>query len=314
MAALRALVERAAPADVPILILGENGTGKELVARAVHDLSPRRGAAVRQDELRGGPRGAGGERAVRPREGRLLGRRGPAARAASSRRTAARCSWTRSATCPLPCRPSCCASCRTGRSRAWAARARSRWTCGCISATNQDLDGLLAERPLPRGPLLPHQHRSPCARRPCATHRRTSRPWPPTSPPPPARRNHWKPRALAPEALALLRQQPWKGNVRELRNVVERVLILSDADPDRRRRRARRPALRGTRRAGARRARRRRRAAGATSSTPTSGRSSASGCGRRAATSPTPRAASASSAATSTRSAGSSGIDIREEG
>jgi DNA-binding NtrC family response regulator len=42
MAALRAVVERAAPADVPILILGENGTGKELVARAVHDLSPRR--------------------------------------------------------------------------------------------------------------------------------------------------------------------------------------------------------------------------------------------------------------------------------
>src|SRR6187455_1262782 len=42
MASLRALVERAAPTDVPILILGENGTGKELVARAVHDLSPRR--------------------------------------------------------------------------------------------------------------------------------------------------------------------------------------------------------------------------------------------------------------------------------
>ena len=41
--ALRALVERAAPSDVPILILGENGTGKELVARAVHDLSPRSG-------------------------------------------------------------------------------------------------------------------------------------------------------------------------------------------------------------------------------------------------------------------------------
>jgi DNA-binding NtrC family response regulator len=45
------------------------------------------------------------------------------------------------------------------------------------------------------------------------------------------RRNHWKPRRFSDEALDLLRQQPWKGNVRELRNVVERVLILSEADP-----------------------------------------------------------------------------------
>src|SRR6185503_10078399 len=45
------------------------------------------------------------------------------------------------------------------------------------------------------------------------------------------RRNHWKPRRLSPDAVELLRQQPWKGNVRELRNVVERLLILSDADP-----------------------------------------------------------------------------------
>ncbi len=59
----------------------------------------------------------------------------------------------------------------------------------------------------------------------------TSPPSPPTSPPAAARRNHWKPRTLSPDAVALLRQQPWKGNVRELRNVVERVLILSDADP-----------------------------------------------------------------------------------
>jgi len=46
-----------------------------------------------------------------------------------------------------------------------------------------------------------------------------------------ARRHHWRPRRLSPEALTLLQEQPWKGNVRELRNVVERVLILSDSDP-----------------------------------------------------------------------------------
>ena len=35
------IVERVAPADVPVLIMGESGTGKELVARALHRGSPR---------------------------------------------------------------------------------------------------------------------------------------------------------------------------------------------------------------------------------------------------------------------------------
>ena len=44
MAQIRRMIERVGPADVSVLIGGETGTGKEVVARALHECSPRRAA------------------------------------------------------------------------------------------------------------------------------------------------------------------------------------------------------------------------------------------------------------------------------
>ncbi len=43
-----------------------------------------------------------------------------------------------------------------------------------------------------------------------------------------AEQNNWKPRGFAPDAVEQLVRYGWPGNVRELRNVVERLLLLTD--------------------------------------------------------------------------------------
>jgi len=45
-----------------------------------------------------------------------------------------------------------------------------------------------------------------------------------------ARQNGWKEIAFSPEAMQSLQKQPWPGNIRELRNVVERLLLFVEGD------------------------------------------------------------------------------------
>jgi two-component system nitrogen regulation response regulator NtrX len=45
-----------------------------------------------------------------------------------------------------------------------------------------------------------------------------------------AEQNNWKPKMFAPRAIEALEQYAWPGNVRELRNVIERTLLLATGD------------------------------------------------------------------------------------
>jgi two-component system nitrogen regulation response regulator NtrX len=45
-----------------------------------------------------------------------------------------------------------------------------------------------------------------------------------------AEENNFRPRKFSPEALAAMTAYEWKGNVRELKNIVERLLIMTDRD------------------------------------------------------------------------------------
>ena len=58
-------IETVAPTDSTVLIYGETGTGKELIARAIHDLSSRSKATLRQAELRGHSHRTARKRTVR---------------------------------------------------------------------------------------------------------------------------------------------------------------------------------------------------------------------------------------------------------
>ena len=64
-------VKRLARHQSTILILGESGTGKELIARALHSLGPRRDGPFVAVNCATLVRAAAGERALRPRAGRL---------------------------------------------------------------------------------------------------------------------------------------------------------------------------------------------------------------------------------------------------
>jgi DNA-binding NtrC family response regulator len=61
-----------------------------------------------------------------------------------------------------------------------------------------------------------------------------------------AAQNGWKPAAFGDDAIAALKEYAWPGNIRELRNVVERLLLLAEGTVDAETVRLALPALRGS--------------------------------------------------------------------
>lgn len=223
---VRQLIDKVAPCEARVLITGENGTGKELVARWLHAKSSRAAAPfvevncaaipseLIESELFGHEKGAFTS-AIKQRKGKFeqadggtlfmdeIGDMSPAAQAKVLRALQER-------------RIS-----RVGSDKDIEVDVR------VVAATNKDL-----REEIRRGNFredLYHRIGVIVVRVPALREHAADIP---------LLTDHFirlisaeyglAPKPIDPEAVAALQAMPWSGNVRELRNVVERLLILSD--------------------------------------------------------------------------------------
>ncbi|HTR56095.1 MAG TPA: sigma 54-interacting transcriptional regulator [Kofleriaceae bacterium] len=225
MQKLKALIKVVAPTRTTVLVLGESGTGKELVARAIHDASPRRDrrfvaincaaipAALLESELFGHVRGSFTD-AVRDKPGLFEEADGGTL------------FLDEVGELPLPLQAKLLRALQESEIRRVGDATPIKVDVRLVAATLRDLaEDVAAGRfredlyyrlnvlPVQIPPLrdrvedIPHLARY-FAERHAARHQRSA--------------------ALSEVAIEALARQKWPGNVRELENVIERALVLSE--------------------------------------------------------------------------------------
>ena len=226
MQAVIARLERVAASETRVCVLGETGTGKELIARTVHEKSPRRGgpfvtlncAAVPgeliESELFGHEKGSFTGAASR-HQGKFEQAHGgtlfldeigdmPPMMQAKLLRVLEQGEVE-----------------RIGGDRAIPVSVR------VVVATHRNLEELVKKGTF-REDLYHRVYVFPIVLPPLRERREDVRLLVDHFSAQIAAQNGWRPRAIAPDAYAELERYPWPGNVRELRNVVERLLLLAD--------------------------------------------------------------------------------------
>lgn len=209
-------VARIAPTDAPVLITGENGTGKELIAGALHRNSRRRAApfvkvnlggisrSLFESEMFGHVRGAF-TGAVDSRKGRFeMADRGTIF-------------LDEIGDLDLNCQVKLLRVLQEGTFEALGDSRPRKADVRVVSATNADLAGMLADRTF-REDLF-YRVNAITLRLPALRERREDIPL--------LVRHFAADREFSAEAMELLQRLPWPGNIRQLRNVVERAVLLS---------------------------------------------------------------------------------------
>jgi two-component system, NtrC family, nitrogen regulation response regulator NtrX len=228
MAKLRAQIDRVAPSETRVCILGETGTGKELVARAIHEKSPRHENAFITLNCAAVP--------AELIESELFGHEKGAFTGAAARHTG-KFEQAEGGTLfldeigdmPLAMQAKLLRVLEEGEVERVGGDKPLKVNVRVIVATHRNLEDLVKKNefradlfhrvfvfPLTLPPLRERKEDFPAL---IAHFARQV-----------AKQNGWKEKPFSEEAIAELRRYSWPGNVRELRNIVERLVLLSMED------------------------------------------------------------------------------------